>query len=79
VKQPPDRGRAARSMNHIVAMLLVAMNRNEEKTFWLLDALIGRILLAGTYSHNLEGCQVRGAPAGPWAPCWKAADGMLWG
>lgn len=47
-----------RSMNHIVAMLLVAMNRNEEKTFWLLDALIARILLAGTYSHNLEGCQV---------------------
>lgn len=47
-----------RSMNNIVAMLLVAMNRNEEAAFWLLAALVEDILYEGTYGANLAGCQV---------------------
>ncbi len=42
----------------IVGLLLVAMNRNEENAFWLLNALIGDILYPGTYSRNLSGAQV---------------------
>ena len=45
-------------MNVIVGVLLVAMNRNEENAFWLLAALVEDILYSGTYSRNLEGCQV---------------------
>ena len=47
-----------RSMNVIVGMLLVAMNRNEENAFWLLSSLVEDILYPGTYSRNLSGCQV---------------------
>uniref|UniRef100_A0A7S0RDZ9 Rab-GAP TBC domain-containing protein n=1 Tax=Chlamydomonas leiostraca TaxID=1034604 RepID=A0A7S0RDZ9_9CHLO len=47
-----------RSMNNIVALLLVAMNRNEENAFWLLASLVEDILYPGTYSNKLEGCQV---------------------
>lgn len=47
-----------RSMNNVVAMLLVSMNRNEENTFWLLAALVEDILYQGTYADNLEGCQI---------------------
>lgn len=49
-----------RSMNNIVAMLLVCMNRNEENAFWLLAALVEDILHPSTYAKNLEGCQVSG-------------------
>ncbi len=44
-------------MNNIVALMLVALNRNEEAAFWLLAALVEDILYPGTYSRNLEGCQ----------------------
>lgn len=47
-----------RAMNNIVALMLVALNRNEEAAFWLLAALVEDILYPGTYSRNLEGCQV---------------------
>lgn len=51
-----------RSMNVIVGMLLVAMNRNEENAFWLLSSLVEDILYPGTYSRNLSGCQVSPEP-----------------
>ncbi|KAG2489481.1 hypothetical protein HYH03_012117 [Edaphochlamys debaryana] len=47
-----------RAMNTIVALMLVALNRNEESAFWLLAALVEDILYPGTYSRNLEGCQI---------------------
>lgn len=47
-----------RAMNNVVAMMLIALNRNEESAFWLLAALVEDILFQGTYAHNLEGCQV---------------------
>ena len=47
-------------MNVIVGILLVAMNRNEENAFWLLSALVEDTLYPGTYSRNLQGCQVGG-------------------
>ncbi|MEW5309256.1 MAG: hypothetical protein WDW38_001154 [Sanguina aurantia] len=53
-----DRVGYCRSMNNIVAMLLVMLNRNEESAFWLLAALVEDILHPGTYARNLEGCQV---------------------
>jgi hypothetical protein len=46
-------------MNHIVALLLVALNRNQEHAFWLLAALVEGILYSGTYGRDLVGCQVR--------------------
>ena len=48
-----------RSMNQIVAMLLVALNRNQETAFWLLDALVQGLLYEGTFDKDLVGCQVR--------------------
>ena len=47
-------------MSTIVAILLVAMNRNEENAFWLLSALVEDTLYPGTYSRNLQGCKVCG-------------------
>ncbi|PNH09536.1 TBC1 domain family member 2A [Tetrabaena socialis] len=47
-----------RAMNTIVGLMLVALNRNEEAAFWLLAALVEDILYPGTYSRNLEGCQI---------------------
>jgi hypothetical protein len=47
-------------MNVIVGILLVAMNRNEENSFWLLAAMVEDTLYPGTYSRNLQGCQVTG-------------------
>jgi hypothetical protein len=46
-------------MNHIVALLLVALNRNQEHAFWLLAALVEDTLYSGTYGRDLVGCQVR--------------------
>ncbi|GLC41876.1 hypothetical protein PLESTF_000095400 [Pleodorina starrii] len=53
-----DRVGYVRAMNTIVGLMLVALNRNEEAAFWLLAALVEDILHPGTYSRNLEGCQV---------------------
>lgn len=46
------------SMTNIVGILLVALNRNEENAFWLLATLVEDLLHPGTYSRNLDGCQV---------------------
>ncbi|KXZ54436.1 hypothetical protein GPECTOR_5g89 [Gonium pectorale] len=53
-----DRVGYVRAMNTIVGLMLVALNRNEEAAFWLLAALVEDTLYPGTYSRNLEGCQV---------------------
>ncbi|GFR46810.1 hypothetical protein Agub_g8444 [Astrephomene gubernaculifera] len=53
-----DRVGYVRAMNSIVGLMLVSLNRNEEAAFWLLAALVEDILHPGTYSRNLEGCQV---------------------
>lgn len=47
-----------RSMNPVAALLLVVLERNEENSFWVLASLVEDILFQGTYSRNLEGCQV---------------------
>lgn len=47
-----------RSINPVAALLLVALEKNEEAAFWVLAALVEDILYQGTYSRNLEGCQV---------------------
>lgn len=47
-----------RGMNCIVGFLLVTLNRNEEKAFWLLATLIENILFPGLYGGSLEGCQL---------------------
>ncbi len=60
-----------RAMNTIVGLMLVALNRNEEAAFWLLAALVEDILYPGTYSRNLEGCQVRKRRFGrTWGKRW---------
>ncbi|GBF96307.1 hypothetical protein Rsub_09102 [Raphidocelis subcapitata] len=50
-----------RPLSQIVALLLVALNRNQarwENAFWLLVQLVEATLLEGTYSQNLAGCAV---------------------
>ncbi|KIY99590.1 TBC1 domain family member 2A [Monoraphidium neglectum] len=47
-----------RPLSHIVGLLLVALNRNQESAFWLLAQLVEGTLYDGTYSPNLVGCQV---------------------
>lgn len=46
------------SMNYLAGMLLLVLDKNEEKAFWLLSTLIEEILYAGTYEKNLNGCHV---------------------
>ncbi|BDA49083.1 TBC1 domain family member 2A [Coccomyxa sp. Obi] len=48
------------SMNYLAAMLLLALDRSEEKAFWVLVSLIddGGILYQGMYSQNLVGAHV---------------------
>jgi len=45
-------------MNYVAGLLLAATDREPESAFWLLAALVGRILLPHTYSPSLAGCQV---------------------
>ncbi|KAK9919170.1 hypothetical protein WJX75_009858 [Coccomyxa subellipsoidea] len=47
-------------MNYLAAMLLLALERSEEDSFWLLVSLIddGGILYQGMYSQNLVGAHV---------------------
>ena len=52
-----DKTGYCRPMSVIVGLLLVAMNRNEENAFWLLNSLIQDLLLPGTYSRGLVGAQ----------------------
>lgn len=53
-----DRVGYVRPMNSVVALLLVVLNKSEEAAFWVLAAMVEDILFQGTYSRNLEGCQV---------------------
>lgn len=46
------------SMNYIAATLLIAMEKNEERVFFMMMALIEHILYEGTYEPNLIGCQI---------------------
>lgn len=45
-------------MNFLAALLLLAVEKDAERCFWLLAALIQRILYAKTYAPNLDGCHV---------------------
>lgn len=45
-------------MNYVVAMLLIVMDKNEERVFFMLIAIIERILFEGVYEPNLIGCQI---------------------
>lgn len=45
-------------MNFLAALLLLAVEKDDERCFWLLAALIGRVLYPKTYAPNLDGCHV---------------------
>lgn len=45
-------------MNFLVALLLVAVEKDEERCFWLLVALLEGILYDKTFAPNLDGCHV---------------------
>ncbi|GIL89929.1 hypothetical protein Vretimale_17938 [Volvox reticuliferus] len=45
-------------LNFIVGVMLMAMDRNEEHTFWLLAALVEKICYQGSFGENLCGCHV---------------------
>lgn len=47
-----------RSMNAAVALMLVVLDRSEENAFWVLATIVEDTLFPGTFSRNLEGCQV---------------------
>ncbi|KAI8476393.1 MAG: rab-GTPase-TBC domain-containing protein [Monoraphidium minutum] len=47
-----------RPLSHVVGLLLVALNRNQESAFWLLAQLVEGTQLEGTFAPNLVGCQV---------------------
>jgi len=46
------------SMNYVVAMLLLVMDKKEVDAFFMMMALIERVLFAGIYETDLIGCQV---------------------
>ncbi|GFR50695.1 hypothetical protein Agub_g12949 [Astrephomene gubernaculifera] len=45
-------------LNFIVGVLLMAVECEEEVTFWLLAALVEKICYKGSFGHNLSGCHV---------------------
>ncbi|GLC36589.1 hypothetical protein PLESTB_000165100 [Pleodorina starrii] len=45
-------------LNFIVGVILLAVERDEERTFWLLAALVENICYQGSFGHNLSGCHV---------------------
>lgn len=45
-------------LNYIVAVLLLALERDEEEAFWLLAAIVERISYKASFGANLQGCHV---------------------
>ncbi|KAG2487815.1 hypothetical protein HYH03_013659 [Edaphochlamys debaryana] len=45
-------------LNYIAGLVLLAVNKDQEATFWILVALVERICFAGTFNQNLSGCHV---------------------
>ncbi|WIA37952.1 hypothetical protein OEZ86_001329 [Tetradesmus obliquus] len=45
-------------MNFLAGLLLLAMDKDCVKTFWLLVVLLEQVLYPGTYARNLDGCHV---------------------
>ncbi|GBF94787.1 hypothetical protein Rsub_07959 [Raphidocelis subcapitata] len=45
-------------MNFLAALLLLAVEKDDERCFWLLVALLEGILYPKTYAPNLDGCHV---------------------
>ena len=46
------------SMNYVAAMLLIVMDKKEERAFFMLMAIIEHVLFEGVYEPNLVGCQI---------------------
>ena len=46
------------SLNYVAAFLLVALEKDEEKTFWIMASVMNEKVLADTWSKNLSGCLV---------------------
>lgn len=45
-------------MNYVAAIMLIVMDKKEERVFFMMIALIERILFDGVYEPNLIGCQI---------------------
>ena len=45
-------------MNFVVVLLLLVQDRDPERAFWLLTALVQGRLAPATYAPNLDGCHV---------------------
>ena len=45
-------------MNYIAAFLLLALDRDEEKAFWVMVSLVKDVAYSGTWSKHLSGCLV---------------------
>eukprot|EP00877_Chromochloris_zofingiensis_P004450 jgi/Chrzof1/14005/Cz08g20260.t1 len=53
----PDVG-YCQGMNFLVALLLLALDKDQEKAFWVMVVLLDDILYANTFAPNLNGCHV---------------------
>eukprot|EP00878_Enallax_costatus_P013196 GHUV01013793.1.p1 GENE.GHUV01013793.1~~GHUV01013793.1.p1 ORF type:complete len:255 (+),score=79.89 GHUV01013793.1:508-1272(+) len=53
----PDVG-YCQGMNFLVGLLLLAVEHDCYRTFWLLVVLLEKVLYPGTYAPNLDGCHV---------------------
>ncbi len=45
-------------MNYIAAFLLLALDRDEERAFWVMASLVEDVAYSGTWSLHLSGCLV---------------------
>mmetsp|Transcript_20039 Transcript_20039/g.55778 ORF Transcript_20039/g.55778 Transcript_20039/m.55778 type:complete len:409 (+) Transcript_20039:44-1270(+) len=43
-------------LNYVAALFLLACGQDSERAFWLLAAMVGRVVAANTYTSNLAGC-----------------------
>ncbi|QDZ24491.1 Rab-GTPase-TBC domain-containing protein [Chloropicon primus] len=53
-----DTGGYCQSMNYIGAFLLLAMDKEEEKVFWVMVCVIREKVLSSTWSKHLSGCLI---------------------
>ena len=51
-------GGYCQSMNYVVAFVLLAVDRDEERAFWIMAGVVKRKVLQDTWSERLLGCRV---------------------
>ena len=55
---PVSHGSIVQGMNFVVALLLLAADKDPLRAFWLMVVLLDQVLVPDNYAPNLDGCHV---------------------